>query len=66
MEFEHHYGSPIEDLDLSYSTTQGLKHKGIKTVEELRELAKDPDELIRIRGMGYKDYKRILEAFRHD
>lgn len=63
METVHRKGMPIEFLDLPYKTNIILKRAEIYTIDQLR--AMPDDDLMKVRGLGYRAFKEIKEALKH-
>lgn len=59
----HRKGMPIEFLDLPHKTNILLKHAEIYTIDQLR--AMPDDDLMKVRGLGYRAFKEIKEALKH-
>lgn len=53
------YNMPIEDLDLSVRSYNGLKRAGIQTVDELTQ--KTEEEMMRVRNLGKKSLKEVKD-----
>ena len=58
----HPIGHPIEDLDLTVRTYNGIRRAGIRTIEGLLEL--DAYRLSRIRNMSSRCIQEVLEKLK--
>lgn len=52
----------IEELQLSCPIENALKRRGIKTLEDLLWIMKDPDGLMNVRGIGINRVKEVEEC----
>lgn len=55
--------TPIEEMDLTVRSYNALRRNGVDTVEKLLQM-KEPEQLMKIRGLGRKGYEEILEKAR--
>lgn len=51
---------PLEKLNLSYRSYNGLKHAGIKNAEDITKLSKE--DLMRIKNLGKKSVEEIIDT----
>lgn len=56
------YDTQIEELDLSVRSINGLKRKGIQTLEQLTNISYD--EFVRIRNLGKQSRREIVDKVR--